>query len=336
MPECIIRRHLKFILLVAVLMLPFTGVMAAEELPVSFAGVCTGDRVNIRSGAGISFDILTQLDKGDKIIVLGKTYGWYKIKIPEGTDCFVHKDYIDVKDSRGVVKGEHVNVRSGAGVKYNILGQLDMDDKIRVKALEGDWYRITAPEDLFAWLHGRYVKYYSTLAVLAAEQQEARLRLDIFQALERDCKRQSAGPVLGADFSGLIKRYQDFLNKYTGSPETDIIIKRLESLNLKAAEKEYKKRSHNLAAKLKEVENEKNKGKLPPPTAVGKIDDLGMIINRPGTHKLLHEGRVIFYLHTKKCNLNQYIYRRVRVWGKVVNLPEWDIPVIEVEMIRPL
>ncbi len=311
-----------------------------EELLVSFVGICTGNKVNVRAGADINYEVITQINKDNKIVILGKSYKWYKIKIPRGTDCFVHKDYIQSKDNLRMIKGDHINIRSAPDIKHSVLGQLNNNDPIKIKAREGDWYRIAAPKEFCAWVYSDFIKYYSTLAEFELEQERIGQRQDLFEQLEYDYKKQTAGSVFKADFSKLSKSYQQFLNKYPQSPESDIILKRIESLRLKIAEKEYKQGSAQLRAKIKAVEEEQRRREqakiLPPPTAVGQIEDLGMIINRPGTHKLITRGQTAYYLRSQKCDLNKHIYYPVRIWGQILTLPQWNKPVIEVRMVKPL
>ena len=169
---------------------------AKEELSVSFVGICTGNKVNVRAGADINYEVITQINKNDKIVVLGKSYKWYKIKIPQGTDCFVHKDYIQSKGNLKKIKGDHINIRSGPDIKHSVLGQLNNNDPVKIKTQEGDWYRIAAPKEFFAWVYSDFIKYYSTLAEFELEQEHIHQRQDLFEKLEYDYKKQDRKSVV--------------------------------------------------------------------------------------------------------------------------------------------
>ncbi|WP_084413159.1 N-acetylmuramoyl-L-alanine amidase [Desulfovirgula thermocuniculi] len=43
-----------------------------------------GDRVNVRSGPGTNYTVLAQVNKGERLAVLGKVPDWYQVKLPGG------------------------------------------------------------------------------------------------------------------------------------------------------------------------------------------------------------------------------------------------------------
>lgn len=59
---------------------------------------CTGNNVNVRSGAGLNYPVLRQLDKGNEFLMVSVDHnGWYCIEVA-GVDGFgyIHKDYVHV------------------------------------------------------------------------------------------------------------------------------------------------------------------------------------------------------------------------------------------------
>ena len=53
------------------------------------------------------------------------------------------------------VTGSVVNLRSGPGTEYGILGQVHEGDSMQVTGRLDDWYRIYIPSmSLFAWIYG--------------------------------------------------------------------------------------------------------------------------------------------------------------------------------------
>jgi len=53
------------------------------------------------------------------------------------------------------VTGSAVNLRSGPGTAYGILGQVHEGDSLQVTGGLDDWYRIYIPSmSLFAWIYG--------------------------------------------------------------------------------------------------------------------------------------------------------------------------------------
>lgn len=52
-------------------------------------------RLNVRTGAGMDYEVIDQLRPGEEVSVIGTEGNWYQIIVPERTG-YVHKDYLDV------------------------------------------------------------------------------------------------------------------------------------------------------------------------------------------------------------------------------------------------
>ena len=80
------------------------GYMSAEYLKVLTRenaelgyGTVTGSNVNLRSGAGTSYNRVAQASKGDKAYILGLNNGWYKVIF--GTKiCYIRSDYMELTE----------------------------------------------------------------------------------------------------------------------------------------------------------------------------------------------------------------------------------------------
>lgn len=104
-------------------------------------GVVSGTQLNVRSGPGTEYDSVGSLNKGDSVNILER------IKIGKTTwGCtktgWVSMDYVDT-DGKGVetttdgagsgkVIGDTVNVRSGPGTDYEVIGSVKFGDKVTI------------------------------------------------------------------------------------------------------------------------------------------------------------------------------------------------------------
>ena len=59
-------------------------------------GIVTTDVLNVRSGAGVSYSVVTQITKNTKVTILSSNDGWYKIKLSDGTTGWVSASYIKI------------------------------------------------------------------------------------------------------------------------------------------------------------------------------------------------------------------------------------------------
>ena len=123
--------------------------------------VKVSNALNVRSGAGTSYSVLGSLSNGAKVEIVETSGSWYKIKYGSGYG-YVSKDYITVTSSNdtttkpettppstgttvqtGTVKvSNSLNVRSGAGTSYSVLGSLSNGAKVEIVETSGSWYKI--------------------------------------------------------------------------------------------------------------------------------------------------------------------------------------------------
>ena len=117
--------------------------------------------LNVRSGAGTSYSVLGSLSNGAKVEIVGTSGSWYKIKYGSGYG-YVSKDYITVSSSNdsnnggsnnntttpststtGTIKvNDTLNVRSGAGTSYSVIGSLKNGASVEIVETSGSWYKI--------------------------------------------------------------------------------------------------------------------------------------------------------------------------------------------------
>ena len=57
--------------------------------------VTGGSRLNVRTGAGMNYEIIDQLRPGEEVIIIGTDGDWYQVTIPEKTG-YVHSDYVEL------------------------------------------------------------------------------------------------------------------------------------------------------------------------------------------------------------------------------------------------
>ena len=129
-----------------------SGPVVSEE---SFTGVVkVSGSLNVRKGPGTTYAVVGKLHNGDKVTVTGSTDGWYAISYDGGTG-YVSSAYITKsdgsettstpggdEDAEGYVIASALNVRSGPGTNYNILGKLYSGDLVEILGSSNGWYKI--------------------------------------------------------------------------------------------------------------------------------------------------------------------------------------------------
>ncbi|MGC8742939.1 MAG: SH3 domain-containing protein [Verrucomicrobiia bacterium] len=134
-------------------------------------GVITRDRVNVRGQPSVFSEVLTQLNKGDKITILepvkiekpkeGDLADWYKIKLPPNVAVWVNSAYINTNFY--TVIPNRLNLRAGPGEQYSVLGRLEKGASVKVIKTSGQWFQIEPPDVAYAFIATEFVQKQTAL-----------------------------------------------------------------------------------------------------------------------------------------------------------------------------
>ena len=145
---------------------------AAGEKPIVLspgAATIAGKNINVRGKASFKGEIIAKLQNGDavnvieQVIVLkpkaGEPSQWAKISYPTNAHVWVHTSYLNADKT---VKPKKLNVRTGAGENYSIVGTLEQGTAVKEVSTKGNWTEIQAPADAFAFVAASYVRQDAT------------------------------------------------------------------------------------------------------------------------------------------------------------------------------
>jgi len=114
-----------------------------------------GDRVNLRAAARADSEVVGQVSSTDTLILLGDiAEPWVKIIPPDNIDLWIYSSL--VKD--GKVAVNNAQVRSGAGLNFNVVGQLQRGDPVTNRGRVGDWLKIAPFPTAGVWITNAYVE----------------------------------------------------------------------------------------------------------------------------------------------------------------------------------
>ena len=77
------------------LVITVNGVTDPAEITTIGTVVTNGGRLNLRTGAGMSFEIIDQLRPGEEVTVIASEGDWYEVIVPEKKG-YVHSDYLEL------------------------------------------------------------------------------------------------------------------------------------------------------------------------------------------------------------------------------------------------
>ncbi|MBO0961642.1 SH3 domain-containing protein [Neobacillus sp. MM2021_6] len=125
---------------------------AAAEI----TGVVNSNSVNIRSGSGLNYGIISSANKGDSFPVLGTSNGWVNVKLTNGNGWIA--DYlIDIQNSpiqrTAINLANSLSVYQEASTRTAIIGVLNKNDPVTIQNEINGWYQVKA-EKVSGWVYG--------------------------------------------------------------------------------------------------------------------------------------------------------------------------------------
>jgi len=154
------------LLTAAIVSLSLTVLALAQEAK-TFAGEVTATSLRLRAGPGEAYQPVVQLERGSRVIVLGKhanNPSWYRVEVPGGYRAWVFSRFVAKgKDGVGLVTAKHLLVRPRPSTRYHQLeGVLERNERVKIldeKTTEaGTWYLVRVPQRIPLYAHVTYLR----------------------------------------------------------------------------------------------------------------------------------------------------------------------------------
>ena len=150
----------KKIALATLAMLP----MATNNAHSATIGTVTASSLNVRSGPGTNYHILTTVKKHDKVNILQSSNGWYKIETTSGKQGWASSSYISISNNNtdntsknmATVNTNGLNFRNGAGTSYSIINVLNKCEQVEVISESNGWSKVKYNSRL-GYVASRYI-----------------------------------------------------------------------------------------------------------------------------------------------------------------------------------
>jgi len=129
----------------------------AQSFP--FIGLVTGDRVHLRAGPGLSYEILLVLPKRYPLKVWFRWGEWYAVEVPSQASGYVRRDDVALEAGWAVARTNRVHVRASPHPSSTSLGTIEAEERVRVRQILEDWLQVQVPSSCRAWVHSDYVTF---------------------------------------------------------------------------------------------------------------------------------------------------------------------------------
>ena len=133
----------------------------------------TATSLNVRSGAGTSYSVITKLSKGTVVDVIeSASNGWKKIKTSGGTTGWASGDYLTTGSAgnsstdnstsqtsyKATVNTDSLNMRKGAGTSYSVITKLSKGTVVDVlESASNGWKKVKTSNGTIGWVSGSYL-----------------------------------------------------------------------------------------------------------------------------------------------------------------------------------
>jgi SH3-like domain-containing protein len=128
----------------------FAVLAAATAEAISLVSV-SAENVNLRSGPGSNYSVLWELGQGFPLKVLGRKGDWTKVEDFEGDSGWIHSKLI-AKRSHLIVKKKRINVRSGPGSRYRLVGKANYGVVFKTIKISKGWAKVKHENGLSGWI----------------------------------------------------------------------------------------------------------------------------------------------------------------------------------------
>lgn len=340
-------------------------VPAPGEVP--FIGLIRADDVNVRGGPSMNHFPLVRLKRDTEVEVIGRVFGWYRIKPPEGVFCWIHKNYVQVASdgTTGLVTGDNVNIRGDSilgheAIRSDVVDQVGRGTAVAVVGEAGDFLRIKATEGTRCFVSEEMIVAKSGVG-MAAEGVPARpaLRpaetdtaLADFKAAEQALFDERLKKPEEWDIDRLRGQYQAVLTR-AATPRLKVAVEArlayLEQLaSLKVTLDEVARGRQETEAALAAIAERaaaqeaqrtaRETAPQPAYTVTGILEKLELSDGRPRFKLVAADDpeRILCIIDGAPMDLAPLVGRRVGINGTLKVSAQWPVKVIEVAAVQGL
>jgi uncharacterized protein YgiM (DUF1202 family) len=312
--------------------------------------------VNIRAGAHLNYEIVAKLDKGDLVLVKtrpGERPGdWARIAMPPGTLIWVSSEHVA---NDGIVESTNVNVRSGPGLNYNLICQVQRDERVIIKATstDGKWYGIEPPEQASAWVYTKYVTDKGDAALYTEWAPRKAKCMALLASADHLRDYELKRPEADIRFAAILEMYGRVESDYADMPEARTAKHRI---------REVERIQKSIAARLGTTTSEEQTPAAgtttgtatetttetatetatetqtePEPKylkATGVLREISKESSRKGLYRVTKEDRWLCIVKSGTLDLGAYVGKSVEVIGLEAPSEGWSLRTINVSRVR--
>ncbi|MEO0409494.1 MAG: SH3 domain-containing protein [Cyanobacteria bacterium P01_A01_bin.135] len=135
--------------------------------PGTGTSTVTASVLNIRSGPGLGFTVVGELFEGTQVEVLRTSGDWAEISSSTAGEAWVSSSFLAGDGSTGgggtpsdgtaTVTASELNIRSGPGLGFTVIGSLFEGTEVSILGTSGNWTEISSSAAGEAWVSSDFI-----------------------------------------------------------------------------------------------------------------------------------------------------------------------------------
>ncbi|MFD1736704.1 SH3 domain-containing protein [Bacillus salitolerans] len=155
----------KAMILLIVLSLVTLSIPINEANAENKQALISVDSLNVRSGPGLSYDVIASVKKDESYEILSTDSEWVKIKLTGGKEGWVAGWFIstvtneaptNTKTDKLQATVDQLRIRSGPGTNFQVIGFINKNDSPLYIEKSEKWIKISF-KDYVGWVHSDYL-----------------------------------------------------------------------------------------------------------------------------------------------------------------------------------
>jgi uncharacterized protein YgiM (DUF1202 family) len=132
--------------------------------------------VNVRGKAAVNSEVITRLNRGDRVIVLEEVTvskpkqdepaKWAKIALPTNAAVWAHASFLD--QTNNTVKASRLNLRTGPSENHAVIGRVPKGATVKPIDQKGEWVKLEPPADAYGYVAAHLLSRDTAAPALAA------------------------------------------------------------------------------------------------------------------------------------------------------------------------
>jgi len=182
-----------------------------------FTGKIIGSNVRMRGGANLDSAVITELSKGEYVVVVGEQDDFYVVEAPAGLRAYIFRSFV-IDDC---VEGDRVSIRLFPDREAPIIGYYNTGQPLvggTVCKQNKKWLEIPAPKGTQFYIAKEFIEYAGKVELKAVHDKRKTNVAQLFESTELLVQSEMCKTFHEIDIKRITQGFQTIIDDYTDFP----------------------------------------------------------------------------------------------------------------------